>query len=67
MQIVFRQLFSIPEAMHLAANIIRFIFLRDPTTILGYTGKLASTHLRMLEIVSYEIDMIVGWLENKNV
>ena len=31
----------------------------------GYTGKLANTHFRMLQFVSYAIDMIVWWLENK--
>ena len=41
--------------------------IRDPTTLVGYTGKLASTNLRMLEIVSYAIDMLVRRLENKNV
>ena len=43
------------------------LFLRDPTTLLGDTGKLAGTHLRMLEFISCAIDMIVGWLENKSV
>ena len=41
--------------------------LRDPTTLLGHTGKLASSHLRMLEFVSYATDMIVVWVDNKTV
>ena len=41
--------------------------LRDPTTLLGYIGKLPSSHCKVLRLFPNTINLIVGWLRNKNV
>ena len=51
-------------SMHV--SVILIYILRDPTTLLGCIWKLAITRCKGLRLFPYAIDMIVGWLGNKN-
>ena len=37
----------------------------DPTTLLGYSGKLDNSHCKMHRFYVHAIDMIVAWPQNK--